>query len=53
MTHLLLWGNGFAQIIRNGKGEIVALYPLMPDRMKVDRDEHGQLYYEYVELFQH
>lgn len=48
MTHLLLWGNAYAQIIRNGKGEIIALYPLMPDRMKVDRDDHGQLYYEYV-----
>ena len=48
MTHLLLWGNAFAQIIRNGKGEVVTLYPLMPDRMKVDRDEHGKLYYEYT-----
>ena len=48
MTHLLLWGNAFAQIIRNGRGEVVALYPLMPDRMKVDRDEHGKLYYEYT-----
>lgn len=47
MSHLLLWGNGFAQIIRNGKGEVIALYPLMPDRMRVDRDERGQLYYEY------
>lgn len=47
MTHLLLWGNAYAQIIRNGKGEVVGLYPLMPDRMRVDRDEHGQLYYEY------
>lgn len=47
MTHLLLWGNAYAQIIRNGKGEVVALYPLMPDRMKVDRDEDGQLFYEY------
>ena len=47
MTHLLLWGNAYAQIIRNGKGEVVALYPLMPNRMTVDRDEHGQLYYEY------
>lgn len=47
MTHLLLWGNAYAQIIRNGKGEIIGLYPLMPDRMKVDRDEHGRLYYEY------
>lgn len=48
MTHLLLWGNAYSQIIRNGKGEVVALYPLMPDRMKVDRDEHGRLYYEYT-----
>ncbi len=47
MTHLLLWGNGYAQIIRNGKGEVVALYPLMPNRMTVDRDDKGQLYYEY------
>ena len=48
MTHLLLWGNAYAQIIRNGKGEIIALYPLMPDRMAVDRDVNGQLYYEYT-----
>lgn len=47
MTHLLLWGNAYAQIIRNGKGEILALYPLMPDRMTVDRDDKGRLYYEY------
>lgn len=48
MTHLLLWGNAYAQIIRNGKGEVLALYPLMPDRMKVDRDDNGQIYYEYL-----
>ena len=48
MTHLLLWGNAYSQIIRNGKGEIVALYPLMPNKMKVDRDENGVLYYEYT-----
>lgn len=47
MTHLLLWGNAYAQIIRNGKGEVVALYPLMPNRMTVDRDQNGQLYYKY------
>ena len=47
MTHLLLWGNAYAQIIRNGKGEVVSLYPLMPDRMTVNRDTKGQLYYEY------
>ncbi len=48
MTHLLLWGNAYAQIIRNGKGEIIALYPLMPNRMRVDRDTKGELYYSYT-----
>ncbi len=48
MTHLLLWGNAYSQIIRNGKGEVIALYPLMPDRMTVGRDEKGRLYYEYM-----
>ena len=47
MCHLLLWGNAYAQIIRNGKGEIIGLYPLMPNKMTVDRDEFGNLYYEY------
>ena len=47
MCHLLLWGNGYAQIIRNGKGQVTALYPLLPNRMTVDRDERGQLYYRY------
>ena len=35
MTHLLLWGNAYAQIIRNGRGEVIGLYPLMPSRMSV------------------
>ncbi|MBQ2727578.1 MAG: phage portal protein, partial [Clostridia bacterium] len=47
MTHLLLWGNAYAQIIRNGTNEIVALYPLMPNKMSVERDSAGQLYYSY------
>ena len=48
MTHVLLWGNAYAQIIRNGKGEVIALYPLMPNKMSVDRDENGKLYYTYT-----
>ena len=47
MTHLLLWGNAYAQIIRNGKGEVIGLYPLMPNKMTVDRDTSGKLYYSY------
>ncbi|MEA4900587.1 phage portal protein [Desulfitobacterium sp.] len=48
MNHLLLSGNAYAQIIRNARGEVVALYPLMPNRMKVDRDSQGRLYYRYT-----
>ena len=47
MSHLLLWGNSYSQIIRNGRGEITALYPLMPEKMTVDRGADGKLYYKY------
>ena len=47
MSHLLLWGNAYAQIIRNARGEVVALYPLMPNKMSVDRDKNGRLFYLY------
>ena len=47
LTHLLLWGNSYSQIIRNGRGHILGLYPLLPDRMEVDRDSAGTLTYTY------
>lgn len=47
LTHLLLWGNAYAQIIRDGRGRVAALYPLLPDRMTVDRNLAGDLYYQY------
>ncbi len=47
MSHLLLWGNAYAQIIRDGRGRVISLYPLLPDRMTVDRTSSGELYYEY------
>lgn len=47
MGHLLLWGNAYAQIIRNSHGEVLALYPLMPNKMNVDRDRNGQICYIY------
>jgi HK97 family phage portal protein len=47
MGHLLLWGNTYAQIIRDGRGKVVALYPLLPNKMKVDRAGNGKIYYIY------
>lgn len=47
MSHLLIWGNAYAQIIRDGAGRVLGLYPLLPDKMEVERDERGNLYYIY------
>ncbi len=47
MGHLLLWGNSYSQIIRDGSGKIIALYPLLPDKMAVKRSEKGEIYYAY------
>lgn len=47
MSHLLIWGNAYAQIVRNGKGEVLSLYPLLPNKMSVERDSNGVLYYVY------
>ncbi len=47
MSHLLIYGNAYAQIIRNGRGDVMGLYPLMPDKIKADRDERNRLIYKY------
>ena len=47
MSHLLLWGNAYAQIVRDRSGRVLALYPLLPDKMTVDRDSKGQVFYQY------
>ena len=48
MGHLLLYGNAYAQIIRDGYGRVKWLYPLLPDKMDVRRDDAGQLVYTYI-----
>jgi HK97 family phage portal protein len=49
MVHILLYGNAYAQILRNGRGEVVGLYPLLPNKMRVERDEKtGLLFYRYT-----
>jgi phage portal protein BeeE len=47
MSHLLLWGNAYAQIIRNARGEIISLYPLMSNKITIDRDSSGRLFFMY------
>lgn len=40
--HCLGWGNGYAEIERNGRGQAVRLWPLLPDRTE-PHVEKGQL----------
>lgn len=47
MSHLLIWGNAYAQIIRDGAGRVLGMYPLLPDKMEVQRDDKGNIYYVY------
>lgn len=43
MSHLVLRGNAFAQIFRNGQGQVVSLVPIHPDRVKVERLGNGRI----------
>ena len=49
-----LWGNAYAEIEINGRGQVTALWPWRPDRVKVwqkDRnDPRSPIYYTYLPL---
>ena len=47
MTHLLLWGNAYAQVVRDGKNNVLGMYPLLPENVEIDRTDEGELYYIY------
>lgn len=35
MGHVLLWGNSYAEIVRNRMGEVIELWPITPNRVQV------------------
>jgi len=45
-AHVLTYGNGFAEIQRNGAGKPIALWPLLPDRTFRKISPGGIPYYE-------
>nr|WP_270567365.1 hypothetical protein [Clostridium beijerinckii] len=48
MSHSLLWGSAYAQIIREGKGTVIVLYNnLLHNKVKVDKASNGEIYYIY------
>ena len=47
MRWLTLWGNAYAEIVRDGQGRITSLWPLRSDRMTMGRDTLNRLEYRY------
>lgn len=47
MAHLLTWGNFYAEKVYNGFGEIVELWPITPNRVRVEI-QNGQLIYKII-----
>jgi HK97 family phage portal protein len=45
MAHVLTWGNGYAEIIRDGYGDVAQLWPMTPNRV-VPKMKDGSLVYE-------
>lgn len=43
--HVMLWGNGYAEIERNGRGEVVGLWPMLPDRTYPEKPKGEGLKY--------
>lgn len=46
MAHVLCYGNGYAEIQRDGAGRPVALWPLLPNRTSRQVGDDGVPYYE-------
>lgn len=50
VASMLLWGNGYAEIVRNtGRTRVIALNFLLPDRIRLSWSDTGRLQYEYFE----
>jgi HK97 family phage portal protein len=44
-SHILLWGNAYAEIERDGGNNIRALWPISPHRVEVWRADDNNIYY--------
>ena len=44
MAHILAWGNGYAEKVIDGMGEVVALWPIAPNRVRLDMKDNELVY---------
>jgi HK97 family phage portal protein len=42
----LAWGNGYAEIVRNSRGEPTDMWPIHPSRVQIHRDTSGEVWYQ-------
>lgn len=47
MVHLLLWGNSYNEIVRDGEGNVMELWPIRPDHITL-KAEGGRVNYEVL-----
>jgi len=45
-AHILTWGNGYAEKVKNGYGEVVELWPIPPNKVNDIQMIEGKLWYE-------
>ncbi len=45
MAHLLIWGNCYAEKVTNSFGEITELWPISPNRVRIERADNKQIVY--------
>ena len=46
MAHLLLWGNCYAEVVRNGAGFVKQLWPIPSNRVTAKRNARNELVYQ-------
>lgn len=44
VAHMFSWGNAYAEKVRNGYGEIVELWPITPDRVRLEMEGQKLIY---------
>jgi len=49
LGNALSYGNGYAEIVRNGMGTVVALWLLNPTKVTPRRDDNDNLYYRVID----
>jgi HK97 family phage portal protein len=47
-AHVLLWGNAYAEIVRNDLGQVTGLYPIEPTRVMPERNAAGAIVYRVL-----